>query len=314
MRFFLDGETRARHAYIDASVENYRQQLEIPEMVERLGESNVQLLQRVTEEFTVANHRHGAIMMPKSLDGNFIPVAAARPGETVDIDPRANQQAPVQQNNSIEKFKGWFAGGEAFARESLAAFGPSGKPNRQAQRLVLGRQSVALVAALPRRVNLSQAPGAKNKIGNVDHRYLVGRPTMILSYDGDTRMDPSVLVHESRHLVQFLFEPVLRIADNRGWLDYSFRNELEAYASQARAQRALVASGYVPQPAEKLSFRIDEEGRVFSTVAKIDSLRKERNARRRDKYFPDGALRKELLKIGLDIVGTHSSEDEPQKA
>jgi hypothetical protein len=299
MRFFTDSDTRSRHAFIDATFENTLDQLAKPEIQAHMGN-------RVTENHKAmvskllyaANVRHGRLSLPKDLDNNHVPVIALQHGEKVVVDKRISLQTPIQTETSLKSVRAWMDGDEKQAADFLSQIGLTGEV-REKPLIIKGISGQKAVVSRVDRQAFIESAG----IGKNIYRHYAARPVMSLVYTpGQVRLTPSALVHEDEHVGQHLFSPVQRLDSQEDAWRLSLRNELEAYAGQLTFIKGMLATGYEPVEGEDLDYAINEEGQAVSFVATIDTLRRETNANRQDKFFPNGTLRTELELVGLDSI------------
>lgn len=295
--FFLGSEQRARHAFIDASLQNTFEQLSDPALGAQLGEGlagdHARLLQK---GLYIPNVRHGMLRLPRSIDDNRVPVVALAVGEEMQVDPRAHKMTPVQSDRVAQSLIQW-ANSEEDYRQDMAKL-RNGPPDVEPLLLTADGSALAMVVSS---VNFFTVDSPK--AGKFNKRGIFGRPVVSLTYNSDEpRLEPSVIGHELEHVLQHLFEPIKKAKCETDWRDITLRNELEAYQVQGSYMLGLARKGYQPMDGEKLTYRAEDDGTVYSTVAAINNLRHKTNAGRKDKFFPNGTLRKMLEEVGLDIL------------
>lgn len=295
--FFQSSESKARHAFIDASLENTLEQLSKPAVIEAIFPSVASLHCAIISNILyVPDVRHSELKLPSKLD-NKVPVLAIQPGESIKVDPRVRLQTHIQSEETIKRLKQWSRSeGEAlkFAR-NIGANGVAA----QMPFIIEGSSNVKATVTS----TLLAASLESHRLGKNNTRHFLGRPVMMLMYDPvEPRMTPSTIDHEIEHVRQQIFQPVRRYDTPEDIKTGRLRDELGAYASQSWFIHGLAASGYEPLPNEALDYTVNSEGQVLSTAAAINNRRQETNAGRKDDFFPNGTLRKALEEIGLDSI------------
>lgn len=304
--FFTSDDQRQRHRFVDASLEVCDWTLRRPDIGQSLSEVEVKNLQTLFHEVCfVPNIHHGVVAAPRRLSQRGrVPILPIREGETIQLGA-VDYLVPTdfQMSRVREKALSW--SGEASRAEGLISY--MGRGFRQSAKdngaitieyphTVLGMvvSSPTYQVSLPRMWN----------VGNTLTREILSCPKMVLPMAlKETRKSPTVMIHEATHVAQTLSSPVISPGNEE---DRHWRNELEAYNIAAIIDLILLSNDYQPTPNERYDATYDMTlGYPFpvSSSLTIDSLRAKTNENRRDKFFPNGTLKKTLRELGVDSVG-----------
>ena len=292
---FIDGERRARHQFIEKSLDVTAEVLTHPYMAHFLGRAATGNAIGTLRDLYIPNVRHGEVKLRRNLDNEAVPVITVLPGETAQVEKRIILPTPEQELNIDRYFKtriqeDYERG--AFIRTALQLIKQGATP------LVIEPRPSALarVSGIGAYVRMSHP-----SLGSNPARYFKGRRVMSLAYTPDApRMSPAVIIHELRHIDQAVMQPVDRFDTEDQIRDARYRQELEAYHTEMYAETALYSMGYTPEDGETTTFTPIENG--FKSVSVlIDTLRTDTNHSRSDKFYPNGTLRNKLDEIGIDL-------------
>lgn len=293
--FFTSAEQRARHQYIDRSIEIADTIVRHPEMTNRFGEDLMDSYARVANNMYVPNVRHGVIASRK-FSADAVPVVAQRVGEEIVL-PESLALPHVAQRSAITKLMQTVEPGGEYWTEGTT------------DRVIRDAQRSAPVIKLAHKVGAQVYTQTNNfHVEAVDgHGYagqILGRPVLALVYPDGYRFDPSAMVHEIEHVVQNEVSPLLQLADRDEMRSYLASQELRAYHVQAITIGALAVMNYEPHPDEKSYFSI-RDGKISAPhIAAIEEARKRHNADLEDPFYPNAELLKELddRQIGLTSI------------
>jgi hypothetical protein len=184
---------------------------------------------------------------------------------------------------------------------------------RPARALVEDMKSYARQSRIKQRAILGQEPEGMTyspiveacfpylpKVGKYKDKIFRLRPVIALKRE-DAFASPLVVYHEWEHAMQACQEPVQSAVDDAMRLD-RYRRELGAYHIQSVLFNVLKSNGYEP-PDGMSGRKVFKPHIMMPGFVAVDILRRTTNTARKDKFFPNGTLIKELDKRGLDIVG-----------
>lgn len=305
MVFFQSSEQRKRHAFIDTSIGNYTDVLSRNLREDgHIHPTKVENDQYIIDHLTVPNLRHGTLALSRRAlrTNDYIPIWPLLHGESVTLTPESSFTLhPIQHQNAITYFRNRdinFPGAE------LDIYLEAHKAVNN-DIVTTAELSSPKTAAFVRSTIIPIVfPDIKSKN---QKREMHGRPHIFLAMNTKNsstphlRAAPDVIAHEFTHVIQNMIDPVRRHDAAGSFEDTSLRNELIAYNDQEYTLNEMHRQGYMAADTEPTTEHISKDGRRYSGVYLVNNLRRETNQKRRDKFFPDGKLRKKLLELGLGI-------------
>lgn len=294
MAHLQKSDVSRRHRFIDASLTNLESTLNSP-YGEFLTVSEKKIANYVINHFVVPNRRDSQLVLPANYrDEEFVPIYAVDTDsdKTYTLDSSLRGLHPLQ----YEHYQSFLS-------------------QKNIDPHTINHIETALKNPYERSIGYD--PSARGYthtpstiVGVADDRreryYLKGRPLIMLQRakyrdNYESRTSPDHLYHETVHVIQALGSGAITLGTRGGLEDVSFRNELEAYGLQTALATGMAIYGYEPDRREDLSYEIIDGKITGSLALTIDSLRRQFNAKRDDKYFPDSNLRKHLLDINLSV-------------
>lgn len=105
--FFTPSDTKERHAFIEATLSEAYNTLELPAVAARIGELAT-LFTLVLDRMYVPNFRRSSVSIPESYrDSIHIPIIGFRPDEKIKIDSTARVLTPTQRHLISMKAEEW---------------------------------------------------------------------------------------------------------------------------------------------------------------------------------------------------------------
>lgn len=310
MAFFQSAEQRSRHTFIDDTVGNYLDLLAGSTQENGyIDESKKSNDKYIINRLTVPNLRHGVLQMSRKAIRNedYIPIFPMHADESVLITPEVEYSLhPLQRTMAIEYFTRRGSDHTKTDKDlnNIIAYYNENSVESEAITSPGAKSALAFVRTKRMKAKLSKLNSGKNS-----DRAIQTRPYIFLEMGASKtpktteypRMSPDILNHELTHVIQALIEPVLRFDTAGSIEDDALRNELEAYSDQEAALLEMHRQAYTPKKDEPRNSQVDKNGNVVSTIGLINNRRRSHNENRKDKFFPDGKLRKELAARGLQI-------------
>lgn len=295
---FLSGEDRRAMDYAEASLEHALTVGRLPEVQATFGEGFAETLEE--HAFITRLDRHGEVVFPRNLAStNKIPIVALNTGDHLGVD-KSWSQSPYQAMRTAEKLESWDAAGTGeglmAARALVEDMKSYARQSRIKQRAILGQESEGMTYSPIVGACFPYLP----KVGKYKDKIFRLRPVIALKRE-DAFASPLVVYHEWEHAMQACQEPVQSAVDDAMRLD-RYRRELGAYHIQSVLFNVLKSNGYEP-PDGMSGRKVFKPHIMMPGFVAVDILRRTTNTARKDKFFPNGTLIKELDKWGLDIVG-----------
>ena len=243
--FYTSYIQHERHALVDEAVEASLEVLQIPEVVEQLGEYAM-ILTGILQKTIVPNIHHNKVILGDDCDDRT-PIIAAHPREVLFRNPCDMGFSAAQRQALIGGF------GEEFADIIVASQQNYTKSVEDAARIDSLRESGVLAY-----VHRCAWP-LETTIGRINFQTA---PIMVLDFYDKNNRKPPVVLHESVHVHQLNEYPVEMPDDDSHRL--LIESELEAYSKEASVMRGLDAAG----------LRRDIGGDVGEEALFIDEVRR----------------------------------------
>lgn len=287
-------ELRARHAYVDRSVERALHSLSDPAVIQGIGQRAIRFSRILSSAF-VTNIVDGEVCVPAAYadDPDSLPIVAIRPAEKVITSGDFSKQTNTQRVQTLKLFQNW----QPAEADALVAYDRVfGRHDRESVEIDLDGSTIAMtgtqISILDAKRHVSTLFLQSPPKGIVLFRR---RPILILKMVEGTKLTTDdMLAHELVHVEQSEYSPVTTITSQKNADMTELRWELEAYRYGAMfAHRRLVKNGKLPK---------DIRGDQGITQMAVSAVYLEHGVDPIDPYRPSPALLKKLEAHGLNSV------------
>ncbi|HPG37333.1 MAG TPA: hypothetical protein PK865_00900 [Candidatus Saccharibacteria bacterium] len=291
----------AGYDYAQRTLDELMNVANLPEVKDHTGERYPELMAKML----YVPRENGSISFEET-DEIKIPIVTLFPGDEFVIRSEGWSLSPLQRRALAQKLSSWAdssaAGGNNFENHAEYVvnqnrqFLPSKGWKIQHEPRV---EAAVVTPTCP--ISLRGLP----KAGKSLFREVVLKPVVTLhARDREQMKSPIITYHEWQHVMQSVFNPVLPAPQTKERFLASYRAELEAYQAELNLGLILRNVGYKALTGDSVSVQYTGPGigPSLSRAMEINQLRIEANAKRKDKFFPDGKLIKLMDEVGLDIV------------
>jgi len=294
------GDNAARYDFTRRSLDELVRLTDLPEGPPFFRPDVSEKIQSIL--FPVQPNEDGVIELdPKDIDSNRVPVVALRAGETATV-PWGSQtwgRTLSQRRLAAEKLQSW--GGAAVFGDTTSYVEEGIDTEEGGNQVAVTEKLYAYLYVPGLGMQLPEVPS----LGKSTKRSFLLRPLVVLTMDDKKAVEsPFILVHEWKHVLQTLLNPVLPEISSKSRKEVTYRQELEAYQFSLNYVIEAIKRGYKPLESDAMSRAfMTPDSPEFQKMEALNLLRNYTNKKRQDKYFPNGTLVKMLEEIGVDLIG-----------